>query len=131
MMLWAFPEINIATYQAVSGAGKRAIAELGQQSIELLSGKPVSPTVMPKQIAFNVLPHIDEFQENGYTREEMKMIWETQKILGDDTILHKPNLRACASVLWPLRGFAYRNARKDYCQSGSRFAPSCTGCCRR
>ena len=82
--------INIATYQAVSGAGKRAIAELGQQSVELLNGRPVSPIVMPKQIAFNVLPHIDEFQENGYTREEMKMIWETQKILGDDTICINP-----------------------------------------
>ena len=78
--------INIATYQAVSGAGKRAISELGQQSIELLNGRPVSSTIMPKQIAFNVVPHIDEFQENGYTREEMKMIWETQKILGDATL---------------------------------------------
>ena len=82
--------INIATYQAVSGAGKRAIAELGQQSIELLNGRPVSSTILPKQIAFNVLPHIDDFQENGYTREEMKMIWETQKILEDDTICINP-----------------------------------------
>ena len=82
--------INIATYQAVSGAGKRAIAELGQQSLELLNGRPVNPVVLPKQIAFNVLPHIDEFQENGYTREEMKMVWETQKIFGDDTIRINP-----------------------------------------
>jgi len=82
--------INVATYQAVSGAGKRAIAELGQQSVELLNGRPVIPTVMPKQIAFNILPHIDQFQENGYTREEMKMVWETQKILDDDSIYVNP-----------------------------------------
>ena len=82
--------INVATYQAVSGAGKRAITELGQQSIELLNGRSISSVVMPKQIAFNVLPHIDEFQENGYTREEMKMVWETKKILGDDEISINP-----------------------------------------
>lgn len=82
--------INVATYQAVSGTGKEAIEELAQQTSALLNGRPISPKAYPKQIAFNVLPHIDAFQDNGYTREEMKMVWETQKILGDDSILVNP-----------------------------------------
>ncbi|ASQ46802.1 aspartate-semialdehyde dehydrogenase [Legionella clemsonensis] len=82
--------INVATYQAVSGTGKKAINELITQVGELLNGRPVKPSVYPKQIAFNVLPHIDEFQENGYSREEMKMVWETRKIMEDDSILVNP-----------------------------------------
>ncbi|KTD20553.1 aspartate-semialdehyde dehydrogenase [Legionella lansingensis] len=82
--------INVATYQAVSGTGKKAIHELVSQISELLNGRPIKPSVYPKQIAFNVLPHIDEFQENGYTREEMKMVWETKKIMEDDSILVNP-----------------------------------------
>lgn len=82
--------INVATYQAVSGSGRDAISELASQTGELLNGRPVEPHVYPKQIAFNVIPHIDEFQDNGYSREEMKMVWETQKILGDDTIKVNP-----------------------------------------
>ena len=82
--------INVCTYQAVSGTGKKAIDELSNQTVALLSGKPVKPEVYPKQIAFNVLPHIDVFQENGYTKEEMKMVWETRKILGDESILVNP-----------------------------------------
>ena len=82
--------INVCTYQAVSGTGKEAIEELAQQTAALLNGKPVAPNVYPKQIAFNVLPQIDVFQENGYTKEEMKMVWETRKILGDDNILVNP-----------------------------------------
>ena len=82
--------INIATYQAVSGTGKEAISELISQMGELLNGRPAKSVVYPQQIAFNVLPHIDDFQENGYTREEMKMVWETQKILEDDTIMVNP-----------------------------------------
>lgn len=82
--------INVATYQAVSGAGKEAIEELAQQTAALLNGRPVKAQAYPKQIAFNVLPHIDTFQDNGYTREEMKMVWETHKILGDETILVNP-----------------------------------------
>lgn len=78
--------INVATYQSVSGAGRRAIEELARQSADLLNGKPIKPEVFPRQIAFNVIPHIDAFQENGYTREEMKIVWETRKILGDDSI---------------------------------------------
>jgi aspartate-semialdehyde dehydrogenase len=82
--------INVATYQAVSGSGRKAISELASQVGELLNGRSVEPEVYPKQIAFNVLPQIDVFLENGYTREEMKMVWETQKILGDESILVNP-----------------------------------------
>ncbi|TLY62709.1 MAG: aspartate-semialdehyde dehydrogenase [Gammaproteobacteria bacterium] len=79
--------INVATYQSVSGAGREAVEELAQQSIALLSGKgPVEARVVAKQIAFNCVPQIDQFQDNGYTREEMKMVWETRKILGDATL---------------------------------------------
>jgi aspartate-semialdehyde dehydrogenase len=73
--------INVCTYQAVSGTGKEAIEELASQTAELLNGRPVKPSVYPRQIAFNVLPHIDVFQDNGYTKEEMKMVWETRKIM--------------------------------------------------
>ena len=82
--------INVCTYQAVSGTGKKAIDELAQQTTLLLSGKPIKAEVYPKQIAFNVLPQIDVFLENGYTKEEMKMVWETQKIMGDDSIQVNP-----------------------------------------
>lgn len=82
--------INVATYQAVSGTGKKAVSELIAQVGDLLNGRPVKASVYPQQIAFNVLPHIDEFLENGYTREEMKMVWETQKIMEDNTILVNP-----------------------------------------
>lgn len=78
--------INVATYQAVSGAGRAAIGELARQTAELLNGRPAEADVFPSQIAFNALPHIDSFMDNGYTREEMKMDWETRKILGDDSI---------------------------------------------
>jgi aspartate-semialdehyde dehydrogenase len=82
--------INVATYQAVSGTGKEAVAELQLQTVELLNGRPVSPVVYPRQIAFNALPHIDVFQDNGYTKEEMKMVWETRKIMGDESIQVNP-----------------------------------------
>ncbi len=82
--------INVATYQAVSGAGASGVSELAGQTASLLNGQAAECTAMPVQIAFNAVPHIDDFQENGYTREEMKMIWETQKILEDDNILVNP-----------------------------------------
>jgi aspartate-semialdehyde dehydrogenase len=82
--------INVCTYQAVSGTGKEAIEELALQTVCLMNGKPVEARVYPRQIAFNVLPHIDEFQDNGYTKEEMKMVWETRKILEDDDIEVNP-----------------------------------------
>ena len=82
--------INVATYQAVSGTGKEAIEELASQTANLLNTKPIEPKVYPRQIAFNVLPQIDVFMDNGYTKEEMKMVWETRKIMGDDTIQVNP-----------------------------------------
>lgn len=78
--------INVATYQAVSGAGASGIEELAGQTAKLLNGQPIESGKMPAQIAFNAIPQIDTFQENGYTREEMKMAWETCKILQDDSI---------------------------------------------
>ncbi len=74
--------IVVSTYQSVSGTGRDAIEELRQQTVEVLEGRPVQPRVYPHQIAFNLLPHIDDFVENGYTKEEMKMVNETRKILG-------------------------------------------------
>lgn len=82
--------INVATYQAVSGTGKEAIEELAVQTRDLLNGQPVKTEVYPKQIAFNALPHIDVFMDNGYTKEEMKMVWETKKIFGDENIQVNP-----------------------------------------
>ncbi len=82
--------INVCTYQAVSGTGKEAIEEVVSQTAKLLNGKPITAEVYPKQIAFNVLPQIDIFMDNGYTKEEMKMVWETQKIFADDSIKVNP-----------------------------------------
>ena len=82
--------VNVCTYQAVSGTGKEAIEELATQTAQLLNAKEAVAEVYPKQIAFNVLPHIDVFQDNGYTKEEMKMVWETRKIMGDESIQVNP-----------------------------------------
>jgi aspartate-semialdehyde dehydrogenase len=78
--------INIATYQSVSGTGKRAMEELGRQTAALLNFQEAEAEVYPVQIAFNVIPHGGDFTDNGYTTEEMKLVWETRKILGDDSI---------------------------------------------
>jgi aspartate-semialdehyde dehydrogenase len=86
--------IDVATYQSVSGAGREALEELARQSISALSGKgPVELEPGMQQLAFNCIPHIDEFQDNGYTREEMKIVWETRKILGE------PELRVNATAV--------------------------------
>lgn len=82
--------VNVATYQSVSGTGKEAIDELREQTRALLNGEATKSEVYPKQIAFNVLPHIDKFMPNGYTKEEMKMVWETQKILSDESVKVNP-----------------------------------------
>lgn len=82
--------INVATYQAVSGAGTSAIEELAGQTAALLNTKEIKVSALPRQIAFNAVPQIDRFEANGYSREEMKMVWETQKILEDDDILVNP-----------------------------------------
>lgn len=81
--------INVATYQAVSGAGQSGIEELAKQTSALLAFQTAEKKVFSQPIAFNVIPQIDSFQENGYTREEMKMVWETQKIL-DENIMVNP-----------------------------------------
>ena len=78
--------IVVSTYQAVSGTGQKAIVELETQTARLMNGQEVIPQVYPYQIAFNCLPQIDVFLENGYTKEEMKMVNETKKIMGDDSI---------------------------------------------
>lgn len=78
--------INVATYQSVSGAGRGAIEDLAQQTARLLNGRPLELAENERQIAFNAVPHIDVFLDNGYTKEEMKLVWETQKIIGDDSI---------------------------------------------
>jgi aspartate-semialdehyde dehydrogenase len=82
--------INVATYQSVSGAGRSGLEELGRQTAQMLNFQVPAPKKFPLQIAFNLIPHIDEFQDNGYTREEMKMVWETRKILEDDSIQVNP-----------------------------------------
>ena len=82
--------INVATYQAVSGAGKSGIEELAGQSAKLLNAQDIEPEVFGKQIAFNAVPHIDDFQDNGFTKEEMKMIWETHKIFENDGVQVSP-----------------------------------------
>jgi aspartate-semialdehyde dehydrogenase len=78
--------VVVSTYQAVSGTGKKAIAELESQVRALFNHQPIEAKVYAHQIAFNCLPHIDVFLENGYTKEEMKMVNETKKIMEDDSI---------------------------------------------
>lgn len=85
--------IIVSTYQAVSGAGKEAIDELTEQTRRVMAGERVEPRVFPHQIAFNLIPHIDVFWDNGYTKEEMKMVLETQKIL------HDPEIRISATTV--------------------------------
>ncbi len=82
--------INVATYQSVSGTGKDGVTELIEQTKQLLENQTIHPKVYSQQIAFNVLPHIDDFQDNGYTREEMKIVWEMQKIFNDKTLAINP-----------------------------------------
>ncbi|MDQ7050357.1 MAG: aspartate-semialdehyde dehydrogenase [Enterobacterales bacterium] len=85
--------IVVSTYQAVSGAGEAAIAELNEQTRKILDDQPFEVKNFTKQIAFNVIPHIDVFLDNGYTKEEMKMVGETLKILSD------PNIKISANCV--------------------------------
>lgn len=82
--------INVATYQSVSGAGRKGVSELAEQTANLLNGQSLTGSVFQKQIAFNVIPQIDVFQDNGYTKEEMKMVWETRKLFSNDNIQVNP-----------------------------------------
>ena len=87
---YGIERINVATYQSVSGAGRSALEELGRQTAGILNFQDPAPQRFPVQIAFNLIPHIDEFLDNGFTKEEMKLVWETRKILGDDSIQVNP-----------------------------------------
>jgi len=87
---YGIERINVATYQSVSGGGRSALEELGKQTGQLLNFQAIDPQRFPVQIAFNLIPHIDDFQDNGYTKEEMKLVWETRKILGDESIRVNP-----------------------------------------
>lgn len=82
--------INVATYQSVSGGGRSALEELGRQTAAILNFADPEPSRFPVQIAFNLIPQIDDFLDNGYTKEEMKLVWETRKILGDASIQVNP-----------------------------------------
>ncbi len=82
--------INVATYQAVSGAGRTYVETLAAQTASLMNTRDADPEDGSKRIAFNAIPHIDDFQDNGYTREEMKMVWETRKIFEDENIQVNP-----------------------------------------
>jgi aspartate-semialdehyde dehydrogenase len=85
--------VIVDTYQSVSGTGAAAMDELRVQSGQVLESSRITPKEYPHQIAFNVLPHIESFHDNGYTNEEMKMVWETRKIL------HEPNLQISATCV--------------------------------
>ena len=98
--------IHVATYQAASGAGQSAMDELVQQYADLSQGKPAKVEKFVAQLAYNVIPHIDVFTDNGYTKEEMKMVNETRKIMHDPeirvsaTCVRVPVLRAHSEAIW-------------------------------
>ncbi len=97
--------VHVATYQAASGAGAQAMAELETQYRQVLSGEPVTVKKFPHQLAYNVIPHVDVFTDNGYTKEEMKMYNETRKIMHSDiqvsaTCVRVPSLRAHSEAVW-------------------------------
>ncbi len=98
-------KVHVATYQAASGAGASAMDELIQQHEEIIAGKPTTVNKFAYQLAFNLIPQVDEFTENGYTKEEMKMYNETKKIMHSDievsaTCVRVPALRAHSESIW-------------------------------
>ena len=97
--------IHVSSYQSASGAGAAAMAELQQQYQEIVEGRPVTVKKFPHQLAYNVIPQIDVFQDNGYTKEEMKMYNETRKIMHSDvccsaTCVRVSSLRAHSESVW-------------------------------
>jgi len=106
--------VVVSTYQAVSGTGQKAVEELAEQVRALLSCQATKNKVYPHRIAFNCLPHIDVFLENGYTKEEMKMVNETQKIMGDDSIKVTATTGAGAGVLQPLGSGEHRDGAQAH-----------------
>ncbi len=107
--------INVATYQAVSGTGKEAIEELADQTRALFSQQDVKVEVYPKRIAFNVLPHIDIFMDNGYTKEEMKIVWETRKILEDESIMVNPTTARVPVFYGHSEAVHIEDTQEDHC----------------
>ena len=104
----------VSTYQAVSGTGQKAVDELAEQVRALLSCQDPKNKVYPHRIAFNCLPHIDVFLENGYTKEEMKMVNETQKIMGDRQHPGDGHHGAGAGVLRALGSGEYRDGAEAH-----------------
>lgn len=109
-------KVRVATYQAASGAGAQAMAELEEQYRETLVGKPATVKKFQHQLAWNVIPHIDVFVDNDYTKEEMKMFNETRKIMHSDirvsaTCVRVPSLRAHSEAVWV--EFANRNVTPE------------------
>jgi aspartate-semialdehyde dehydrogenase len=102
---YGLKKVIISTYQATSGAGNGGMEELENETRNYLNGKKPGNKIFQWPIPFNVIPHIDKFQENGYTREEMKVVWETRKIFGDDkipiscTCVRIPTMRAHAESI--------------------------------
>ncbi|KJF41863.1 aspartate-semialdehyde dehydrogenase [Draconibacterium sediminis] len=116
--------VRVATYQAASGAGAQGIAELEQQNKEVVEGKPVTVNKFAHQLAMNIIPHIDVFLDNDYTKEEMKMNWETKKIMHTDaevsaTCVRIPVARAHSEAIWvetegPLSAGAVAKAFEEF-----------------
>ena len=90
---YVIKDINVSTYQAVSGSGRKGVNELIDQTNLYFEQKNIDPQIYPKQIAFNAIPFVDSFCDNNYTKEEMKMVWETQKILGTDIYVNPTAVR--------------------------------------
>lgn len=116
--------VRVATYQAASGAGAQGIAELEEQIQEIANGKEATVSKFPYQLAMNIIPHIDVFLENDYTKEEMKMNWETKKIMHTDaevsaTCVRIPVARAHSEAIWvetekPVSVEEVRNAMENF-----------------
>ena len=119
--------LNVCTYQAVSGTGKLAIDELTEQSADVLNNLRIHPSVYSKQIAFNVLPHCDVFMNNGYTKEEMKIVWETRKILDDNSIMVNPTAVRVPVVYGHSEAVHIETERKITAESACRLLASSPG----
>lgn len=116
--------VHVATYQCASGAGASGMAELEQQTHDYAEGKPLEVKKFSHQLLFNLIPHIDVFQENGYTKEEMKMYNETRKIMHSDievsaTCIRVPVMRAHSEAVWleTERPVSVEEARKAFCRA--------------
>ena len=115
--------VHVATYQAASGAGAAAMAELHEQYRQILAGEPVTVEKFAYQLAYNVIPQIDVFMDNGYTKEEMKMFNETRKIMHSDvktsaTCVRVPALRSHSESIWveTERPISVEEARKAFAE---------------